>query len=724
MILEHAQKLAKCGFRVFPLSGKTPAVAEFPEVASKSEEKIKSFFWDPVFEREHEYLNVGIDCGKYGDEWLLVVDVDNKGEKKGSDELFKLELSGRELPKTFTQKTPTGGYHYVYRTEAPARNRVGIFPGIDIRGRGGFIVGAGSRVEAGEYTTDWGEIARAPEWLVQAVGQAPENVTQTATAATEIDQERALGRAIVWLENGAPVAVEGQGGDRVTFDVCCKVKDFGLDRAAALGALLDHWNERCEPPWSPEELEQKVLNAWRYGQDNVGAIAPEAVFDDVEVEEPALSPFEKLNENYAFVIAGGGSHILWETEDEDGRARLEHISVNTFHQKFASHTMQVGNRARPVTELWMKSAIRRSYDGIVFAPEQEVNPRFYNLWSGFSFEEWDGKETLPPACHQAMKDFLDHTLENICQNDPKLFTWLMGYCAHLIQRPWEKPQTALVFRGGKGTGKNAFIDRIGALIHNHYLLTAKGRYLTGNFNSHLENLLLMVFDEATWGGDKQAEGILKDLVTGKKHIIEHKGKEPYQVKNCLRVVIIGNERWLVPASQDERRFAVFDIGEGRKQDTEFFTKMREGMEAGGYRILLKYLKDYDLSKVNVDKAPRTQGLLDQKLESLEPVFDWWYNSLAEGELRGLAFSSGEWVSRLSKSQAIEAYQNYTKKRNIRSWSINEQVFTRQLKKICPALSIERVRQGADRHREIVFPTLEIARTQWERFIGHKIAWEK
>jgi hypothetical protein len=93
---------------------------------------------------------------------------------------------------------------------------------------------------------------------------------------------------------------------------------------------------------------------------------------------------------------------------------------------------------------------------------------------------------------------------------------------------------------------------------------------------------MFALDEAFWSGDKQAEGVLKDLITGRDHVIEHKGKEPYSVANKTRVVIIGNEDWLIPASHDERRFAFFDVGDGRKQDRAFFQSMREGMEAGGY----------------------------------------------------------------------------------------------------------------------------------------------
>ncbi|MCU9931097.1 hypothetical protein OFL77_27585, partial [Escherichia coli] len=80
--------------------------------------------------------------------------------------------------------------------------------------------------------------------------------------------------------------------------------------------------------------------------------------------------------------------------------------------------------------------------------------------------------------------------------------------------------------------------------------------------------------------------------------------------NITRVAIIGNEDWLVPASFDERRYAVFSVGDGRRQDRDFFHNMRVGMEEGGYAYLLKFLMDFDLSAIDVNEAPQTQGLID------------------------------------------------------------------------------------------------------------------
>jgi hypothetical protein len=69
-----------------------------------------------------------------------------------------------------------------------------------------------------------------------------------------------------------PPAIAGQHGDIHTFRVCCRlVRGFALDEEQALEALSD-WNVRCQPPWSADELRDKIRRAMRYGREPVGGL--------------------------------------------------------------------------------------------------------------------------------------------------------------------------------------------------------------------------------------------------------------------------------------------------------------------------------------------------------------------------------------------------------------------------------------------------------------------
>lgn len=69
-----------------------------------------------------------------------------------------------------------------------------------------------------------------------------------------------------------PPAVAGNGGDAVTFRVCCRlVRGFALEEEDALNVLAE-WNRACKPPWSVDELRAKLNSARRYGQEPVGGL--------------------------------------------------------------------------------------------------------------------------------------------------------------------------------------------------------------------------------------------------------------------------------------------------------------------------------------------------------------------------------------------------------------------------------------------------------------------
>jgi len=216
----------------------------------------------------------------------------------------------------------------------------------------------------------------------------------------------------------------------------------------------------------------------------------------------------------------------------------------------------------------------------------------------------------------ALAAWREHLHENVCKGNAEYARWVTAFFAQMVQRPWEKPLVGLVLQGDKGVGKNALIEQgPHRLLGAHSLIVTDPRYLAGNFNGHLENLLLFTLDEAFWSGDKKVRGILQGLITGASHNIEHKGQEPYTVDNLLRVVVIGNDDWLVQASNAERRYSVLEVGNGRRQDRAFFERMRKGMDAGGDRLLLRYLLDFDLSGVEINKALDTDALREQKAYS-------------------------------------------------------------------------------------------------------------
>ena len=220
--------------------------------------------------------------------------------------------------------------------------------------------------------------------------------------------------------------------------------------------------------------------------------------------------------------------------------------------------------------------------------------------------------------------------DNVARGDEATYLWIVGWWAQIFQQPSIKMETALVLRGAVRRRQDQ--DRRGVRLAARRRITCwspSPRYITGQFNSHMASLLVLHADEAFWAGDKAAVGTLKDLVSGKDHMLEYKGVDPIRIKNFIRLFVTGNPDWMVPAGFRERRWAVFDMGEDHMQDHAYFAAIDDEMDNGGREALLHYLLNFDLKQVNLRIIPKTAALLDQQIESMTPEQAWWFDTLMQ-----------------------------------------------------------------------------------------------
>lgn len=416
----------------------------------------------------------------------------------------------------------------------------------------------------------------------------------------------------------------------------------------------------------------------------------------------------RMNQEYALILLGERPVVLREMLGSDGREEIRLLSVAGFHEWLKPRTITHGDKRIQVSKLWVESQDRRQYDGIVFDPSMTSPPSHYNLWRGFAVK--------PDPAKGNCQRFLEHIAENVCRGDETLFSWVIGWFAALFQWPTEKLGTALVLRGGQGTGKTIVGRMIGSLLGGHYALVADSRYIVGRFNSHLANCLLLQLDEATWGGDHAAAGKLKDLITGDWQYIEYKGKEPMRVKNYVRLLVTGNNNWLVPAGVDERRFAVLDVGEARQQNHEYFQAIEDEMNAGGREALLHYLLHLDLSDIPLRSIPQTGALLEQKVSTLAPEHQWWLDIIGRGQLPGDEAGTGE-------TECHKLFHNYLGL--MKDLGVNrrqsETGFGYALRRVAPDVKRYRRRVASPGGSELRwcyrFPPLRACRANFEHIAG-------
>ena len=307
---------------------------------------------------------------------------------------------------------------------------------------------------------------------------------------------------------------------------------------------------------------------------------------------------KELNKTYATAVAGARPVIIVEAPGEP----VELWPVETLHHMLRGRFVMHGDKKVALAKHWLENPLRRQYRGIEFAPEG-ARQGYYNLWRGL---------VVKPKRGDCSK-FLAHIHDNVCCGDADLFDWVVGWFAHMVQRPAERIGTALILKGEQGTGKTIVGNIVGSLFGPHYQVVDASRYLTGNFNGHLAACMLLQAEEAFFAGDKAAEGRLKNMVTSETHLIERKGAEPIELRNYVRLFVTSNSDWVVPAGAHERRFAVLEVSSARMQDNDYFGAIVTEMKNGGREALLDHLLNFDLTKVNLRRIPQTAALLEQKL---------------------------------------------------------------------------------------------------------------
>lgn len=462
-------------------------------------------------------------------------------------------------------------------------------------------------------------------------------------------------------------------------------------------------------------------------------------------DESLAERIAKLNQEYALVLVGDKALVLRETLDFLGKPLVRYLSIGAFLLRWENVRVWDDEKQEMtgLGHLWKKHHERRTYDGIAFAPEGVPDDSWFNLWRGFAVQPAEFYEDYRDHARKHFPTLWDHVLKNIAQNDQDLALWVWAWFADVIQRPTEKRGTSLVLRGGQGAGKSKLGEAVGSLLGPHWVKISQPKHLTGTFNAHMTSCLLLQADEGFWAGDKAAEGVLKDLVSSTEHLIEKKGVDAVPVRNLIRLYVSSNNSWVVPAGMDERRFAVLDVGEGRKQDATYFARIDDELAKGGREHLLSYLLRFDLSKVNLRKIPQTEALWEQKVASMSELYHWWWEVLQRGTLMP---SDRKWTDEVPTDRLYDNFMRFfekiskARKPPKSQWAI-------ELRKLLPHKSngappfrdqqkvwVQDYEDGVPKRdvngdpilRRVNgwkdFPGLGECREQFERLVGRKLLW--
>lgn len=413
--------------------------------------------------------------------------------------------------------------------------------------------------------------------------------------------------------------------------------------------------------------------------------------------------------NQRFFVVQIGGMVATGTFERDatlGRDRLWFFRPQDFVLKYRNRRFPTGRQKangepiyKDLGNLWYEHPSRRQYERAEMVCSGKCPPDTLNLWRG-----WGCKPTPGP-----FPVIADHLLNVLCDGDEGNYTYLLNLLARWLQHPGKQGEVAIVLRGKKGIGKGQFAALLMRWFHHHAMAISQPSHLTGRFNSHLVDCLLLFADEVVWGGDKQSEGPLKALVTEKTVTIEPKGQNSFQAPNRVKLLIASNSDWAVPVTGDERRYFVLDVPPTRLGDALYFDNLAKAIEGDEGQALLGHLLSLNIDGFNHRAVPHTKGLNSQKIEGLDSLGKWWLDSLILGEFVGLEGGALPWSTKIEIRIAQNAYVKHAQSLGDRHPVAMNRFLPRTKDKYLSSLRVTRTNNDP---RCYILPSLVMARQEF------------
>jgi hypothetical protein len=382
----------------------------------------------------------------------------------------------------------------------------------------------------------------------------------------------------------------------------------------------------------------------------LGAVVVTTPPGSVAVAEPetVVNWVGELNRRFALVRHGTKLVIVdFQTPSMSGRGvayGIGFLDVAGFRSmlngRFAPF-QKAGEKQRALSDAWLAHPQRRQYEGLVYAPGEELSPDMLNLWQGFAVAPVEG-DVSPwlDVLYALVPDELERR-------------YVLRWIAWKIQNPGGVPDTILIFKGAKGTGKNSLFDPLILLFGRHAMLADDPELIAGRFTWHLMSLSFAVLDEAVFVGDPRQADRIKSRVTAKTMHYEQKGMDPVQGVNRCAYVMLTNHEYVWPATSDERRAVVTEAGEALRGNLEFWSRYHLWAVGDGPAALLHYLQQVDLTGFNPRVIPKGEALRKQVEQTAlrSPAAAWWHQCLSEGTVRWR--DVGDRVQYLSETEETE-----------------------------------------------------------------------
>lgn len=678
-IEEIFKRYEELGFYIVPVAHKGKAPLLDPAKHATNSAKVMLEWFNS---KKYTGCNWGLLPAKSG---LVVVDVD---KRQGGLELWS-ELSRDMDVRTLTQRSASGGLHFVFRSRPDTKYKKPLTKqGIDTQWNNIIVVFPSMLAEGNQYTwIDESPIQDLPEKFhdlfaaTHGQEQEPVNfigienyigkiVQQLKTKTLGYDEWVQVGMAIhsslptpqglqLWKEaSSGPSFKEGDLEQ-------CEYKWSGFSSKGGLTARSLAFVARelgCEIPSLTLE-EDKALFATESQRIEIEAEQNPGWFTDEKGRIVCVHKdfvIDDLNRQGFFIEREANPGKIGKlTVAEDGYRTVTFMKTTDFALQTADkllktykHVRGEGWRAehQKINKLWVESPKRQTFSRVIFNHKDE--PGALNLWSPLPCNPIHGDATL----------FLQLIFEGVADGNLDKGLWLLDWLAHIVQRPHERCSLVPVLIGDQGTGKGFLFDRIMKVILGNFHNTInRSSILKERFNYEQACKFLTFIDEASWRGDKEEDGILKNLTGSKQMTVEQKFGGRFAVNNYSRYAIASNNPEAVSIERSNRRYVVFEVNKSFVSKHAFFKAIADQLEKGALaNHVLDHLLKRDITRFEPFKLPQfDDGQGHQAKIASEGIEAEFWNHVWNYEPRELWIDDRHLLKEVAFSEFL-MYANRTK----------------------------------------------------------------
>lgn len=303
-----------------------------------------------------------------------------------------------------------------------------------------------------------------PDQILALVATPKLRVVETPRALPDDERER---RAVAYLAK-IPGAVSGDAGHTQTFNaVAAMMFGFDLDESTTLRLITDHYNPRCDPPWSERELEHKIKSVASKCTRERGYLLQ---------DRPRVSPTTPTApQTYADAPDG----VAWDAglmRKKDGSVKRGYFNVELYvsghpqyRGKWALDTMcnRIWFDGAPMPDTMVHQIRSEADQRLGFTPARDdveaaamaaaSRRPFHPVARYLRSLDWDGTPRLASMAAEYLGSSSAIHAEMVRR-------WMIGAAKRALE-PGCKLDTALMLVGQQGARKSTFFATLGGQWH-------------------------------------------------------------------------------------------------------------------------------------------------------------------------------------------------------------------------------------------------------------------